>query len=610
MSGPQSPSYTPPSPTFYPTSPSYYPTSPSYYPTSPYPHCAPESPCHSPDDEDDRDVERVDMTRAWMAKWNKNAHALPGMHSNVESFIRRAVNNGSASIYDFAVALDMRVWYNAPNVGFKHILEEQRRLDEDVTQSSNTVRALMDATTTQLDRNAMLELDRQMPTYKAKNIPPRNIPGLDSILEQYVIGAPPRMVLDSIHRMVTVFQEDYMRPSHDLVACLYPVFKQSSVNGLMRAISNGVDQYLALEDMLSLVGTCRDIDHLRVFKRMSPLSIRFATQKFKDMTVAAVKNASPDASDLRLLIPSHIITAKEAKSDTLIETLPILQSPLPRLAVHCRGSHADLPPTLMARLVGNSCQDLQFSDISATRVTKLLRDAMGRATCDRSRTLRSLTINLNARDTKEPPNTKRNLLKMILLMFPGLTTLNISSPSTLALEPELDETMAGTALAVPAYDYRIPIHCNLKTLRFDMAETNCDHFLDLITSFHHLEKCTIGKNMTPWIKRRNIISRTIAETSTKLKHMEIGAPITCRLPHMDSLVLRIESATDPLPIVDSKIRLTVEAHHGRRADLAELMRTHRRLCIYIYKCMDIPAFGEGHGIKRRRGVGFYQHNQQ
>ena len=555
-----------------------------------------------------------------MAKWNKNAHALPGMHSNVESFIRRAVDNGSASIYDFAVALDMRVWGNAPNVGFKHILEEQRRLDEDVTQSSNTVRALMDATTTQLGRNAMLELDRQMPTYKAKNIPPRNISGLDSILEQYVIGAPPRMVLDSIHRMVTVFQEDYMRPSHDLVACLYPVFKQSSVNGLMRAINNGVDQYLALEDMLSLVGTCRDIDHLRVFKRMSPLSIRFATQKVKDTTVAAahlcalteaaVKNAPPDASDLRLLIPSHIITAKEAKSDTLIETLPILQSPLPRLAVHCRGSHADLPPTLMARLVGNSCQDLQFSDISATRVTKLLRDAMGRATCDRSRTLRSLTINLNARDTKEPPNTKRNLLKMILLMFPGLTTLNISSPSTLALEPELDETMAGTALAAPAYDYRIPIHGNLKTLRFDMAETNCDHFLDLITSFHHLETCTIGKNMTPWIKRRNIISRTIAETSTKLKHMEIGAPITCRLPHMDSLVLRIESATDPLPIVDSTIRLTVEAHHGRRADLAELMRTHRRLCIYIYKCTDIPAFGEGHGIKRRRGVGFYQHSQQ
>jgi len=549
------------------------------------------------------DIEKVSVIREWILQWHENSTAIPDMHSNLENFILRTVANGSASIYDFVVALGMRVWGDMPDVEFRHLRWELQRLEEDNTQSANTARKLMAETTgvQSLGRAKMVELDSSMPTYwQTDHEPPREIPELRKILEQYVIGATPRMVLASIRRMVTAFQSDYSRSSIDLVACLYPVFEQAPVNRIMCAINDGVDEYMTLDDMLSLVGTCRDIDHLRVFRKMSTVKIRFATQNAKDASALEGKL-------MRYTIPRHIFTAKQARSDTVMENLPILHLPMPRIKVDIKGSHAATHPALMPALIGNSCRDLRITDISVARVTKFLLESMcskGEPN-ERTRTVRSLTIGLNARDLKEPKNAKKDLLQMVFHMFPGLTTLDISSPHIAVMDPDLDKAMYETASTSPPYDYLI--YKSLKSLRFDMAEANCDPFMGLLTGFRQLEKCIIGKTATLWMERRNIICRNIVETSANLKYMEVGAPITCKLPHIASIVLWIESTTDVLPIIDPATHLTVEAHHGRRSDLANLMSNHQRLCVNIYKCTDIVPFDYGHVAKRRRGVGMFQY---
>ena len=568
-------------------------------------------------------VEEDVRCRVWLSGWlDRGVYILPEMHVNLALFVRFAVDRGGARLYDFLQMLCIPAWGSVPSHAFRHIIWARNLLDDDDTESALIAREVMDMTTGNLGPAASGVLDRKMATYSHVQYNGTSPVGVDKAIAQYVDGSPARLVMAAIRRMAFAFlqQGEDGVDADSLVSCLYPVFGATKVRRLMHTVnSGGVGEFLTFADVLGMVGLCSDVSHLRVFKFLPSVTFRCgganmveAAKKTWEVTRTVVELSKDDGRRRGEIVP-HIITKADASDVRLIELLPVLKLPQHRFAVSVHGLHASMHSGLVTAMVGDCCREITLARTSVVRAHEFLVLAMksinGEAT-PRSRSVRKLTLHMTARDANESHHARRALLKLVLRMFPCLTTLDVSGPNKKSVtdDPHLDEILASTARACyVGYDY--PVYDSLKILRWDLGETNGNFFLQFLTGFKRLEKCSIGENSTLWEERRSNIVRAMAMKSTQeILALEVYGSISCELPHIGSLLMRVESTSDiVLPTIKPSTMLTVEAHEGKQSDLAVLKRTHPRLAVRIYKCADMDTFPDRNGRKRPRGPGFYDY---
>ena len=294
---------------------------------------------------------------------------------------------------------------------------------------------------------------------------------------------------------------------------------------------------------LGLVGTCRDIDHLRVFRSLPVVRFRFGTKGAKDATsrMRAVTLSDPCSA--------HVLLRGDVKDARLLEVLPVLTLPQPRA-------------------------------------------------------VRSLALGVTLRDGEEGRGDKHALCVLLLGLFPNLVALDVWGPPTLPTEVDYDRAMSETA-PTTAGQRDFPVYGSLRTLRWDLAETNSRPMLHLLAGFRCLRRCTLGGTATHWLARRSKIVRSIIDTaSPHLAVLEVEGPVAGTLPFVANLALRVNTTWDHLPTADPATRLAIEAREGRRSDLDAMVRRHPCFCAYIHRCTDLSAVS---GCRRRgKGVGVYE----
>ena len=501
---------------------------------------------------------------------------LPDMSPTVERFVRVAVARGEACLGDFAQLVCSTCVSNSPSQP--------------------------------LDCSGDLVVD----------LPPAAV---ERALGQYVIGAPARLLAAIIRRMGFAFlrhgSDDGLSAS-DLVACLYPAFEGKTVQRLMNAINNGgLGEFLTFADMLGMVGICREVSHLRVFKFLSSVDFRCGSTQMKRAAAETWRTEldKPKEERRRGEIVGHVITREDAGDSRLLDVLPMFRVSQPRAAVRIHGLHASMDADLAAAMVGDGCRHMSLSNTTVSRAHTFLLAAMrsnaGEVTV-RSRAVRTLKLALTVKHANEGHGARYALLKLVLCMFPCLTTLEVCGPNNpICNDPEFEVRRIMTAPhgISPHLQRRWdpPVFGTLQSLRWDLAEVNGKIFLHLLAGFTNLNHCSIGENATMWKDRRNRIVRSIVLGNRKLKSLEVFGPLACELPHIDALVMRVQSTSDALPIIAPSTMLTVEARTGKQSDLAVLIRTHPRLAVRIDKCMDLKTTKDTSGRKRCRTVGMYDY---
>ena len=567
-------------------------------------------------------VEEHTRSRTWLQAWlDEDFPVLQDMHVNVASFVRFVADRGGARMYDFMQMLHMSAWGIAPNAEFRHILHARQLLDDDDTESACVARAVMDTTVGDLGRDALVALDRKMPTYRHVLFAEPSPSGAEHehALAQYVMGAPARLVMAAIRRMATAFLCDDCLPVDRVVACLYPVFTTSpTVRHLMCAVnSGGVGEFLTFADVLGMVGLCRDVSHLRVFKFLPSMVFRCGGTSMK---MAAAKTwtselEKPEKDRRRGEIVPHVITKEEAGDTRLLEILPAFHLPQPRFGVTIHGLHGTMYSGVAAAMVGDGCRHVSLVGTTVSRAYTFLMSGMqstyGEATV-RSRAVLTLKLSLTVKDTNEGYGDRKALLLGVMRMFPCLKTLDVCGPSKKLRDVDSEDSELAKILASTAPDYtksHHPVYDSLEILRWDLAEVDNDFFLQFLTGFRRLKQCSIGENATLWIERRSRIVRAMAMKSAQhLVTLNVSGHLSCKLPHIESLVMLVESTSDVvLPAIEASTMLTIEAHEGEQSDLTELKRTHPRLAVRVYKCTGMDVFPDRSGRKRPRAPGMYDY---
>lgn len=498
---------------------------------------------------------------------------LPDTYPTIERFVRFAMDRGGVRLNDFM----QMVWECVTNPPFHHLDCYGGEFQSD------------------------LEFEgRPLPV------------GVEHALSQYVIGAPARLLMAIIRRMASAFLRHGYLPAKELVACLHPVF--GGARHLMHAVnSGGVGEFLTFVDMLGMVGLCRGVSHLRVFKILPSPVFRCGGTTMK---MTAAKTWQPEEGGRRLReVVGHVITKEDAGDSRLLDVLPVFYLPQPRFAVTIHGLHAGMCAEVAAAMVGDGCRHICLSGTTVSRAYTFLLAAMrssdGEVTV-RSRSVLTLKLALTVKHVNEGHGARYALLQLVLGMFPCLTTLDVCGPNNpISTDPEFEARRIMTAPHGISPHLRLwwdpPVFETLQNLRWDLAEVNGRIFLHLLTGFKNLTHCSIGETTTLWKDRRNRIVRSIVLQNKKLASLEVSGPLACELPHIDALVMRVESTVDALPTIVPSTTLTVEARGGKRSDLTTLMRTHTRLAVRIYRCMDLDTtIGKSRKRSRVSSVGMFE----
>ena len=406
-------------------------------------------------------IEDLETIRAWLRRWcaSTGPLSIEGVHTKAWGLVEYARRTGGVNAYDFVQILCLPVWGGDGSMICRYVEHERERLEADPTRAAHTARVLIDSAIDQSRRDVILDLDRQL----SPRASDRSYHGLDMVdtgtmFKKHVAGTPSRLVVRSLRRMAAALGRHGYVGTRALVACLVPVATQPAARRLLDAIDTAVVAFLTLEDALGLVGTCRDIDHLRVFRLLPVVRFRFGTKGAKDATsrMRAVTLSAPCSA--------HVMLRGDVKDARLLEVLPVLTLPQPRAAVHIRGLHPETSRGLVGAMVGDGCARLRITEVSVKSAHQLLLMATGSKRGEptaRSRAVRSLALGVTLRDNEEGRGDKHALCVLLLRLFPNLVALDVWGPPTLPTEVDYDRAMSDTA-PITAGQRDFPVYANLR----------------------------------------------------------------------------------------------------------------------------------------------------